>query len=61
MNRHSTTNTTMLFVGCRKIFWQTCCGKHERVLTVARNVLNRDAFVVTDSAGQKLAYVLFRG
>jgi hypothetical protein len=29
------------------------------VLTVARNVLNRDAFVVTDSTGQKLAYVYF--
>jgi hypothetical protein len=40
-------------------FIETCCGKHERVLTVARNVLNRDAFVVTDSAGQALAYVYF--
>ena len=29
------------------------------MLTVARNVLNRDAFVVTDSTGQKLGYFYY--
>jgi hypothetical protein len=29
------------------------------VLTVARNVLNRDAYVVKDGGGQKLAYVYY--
>jgi hypothetical protein len=59
MNRHSTTNTTVLFVGVGRFSGKRAVGSMGDVLTVARNVLNRDAFVVTNSAGQKLAYVYF--
>jgi hypothetical protein len=57
MNRHKTTNMTKLFVGVGTFSGKRAVGSMGDVLTVARNVLNRDAFVVTDSAGQKLAYV----
>jgi hypothetical protein len=48
---------TKLFVGVGTFSGKRAVGSMGDVLTVARNVLNRDAFVVTDSAGQKLAYV----
>ena len=55
MDRHNTTSTTRLFVGIGTFSGKRAVGSMGDVLTVARNVLNRDAFVVTDSAVQKLA------
>jgi hypothetical protein len=40
----------MLFVGVGRFSGKRAVGSMDDVLKVARNVLNRDAFVVTDSA-----------
>jgi hypothetical protein len=42
MNRHKTTNMTKLFVGVGTFSGKRAVGSMGDVLTVARNVLNRD-------------------